>query len=270
MLTRCPYCQTHFRVVPEQLKRRFGKVRCGACYEVFDAFENLGDEPVVPGLSATEANAEPSVAATSPDGGDSADEEPKPAPEDPLSLPDEPSPPSAEGAAAEAPKDRAAPAPSATGPSRWLWMLGLAALALLAVGQLLYIFRAELAVSSPALRPVLTAGCALFGCRLSRPAKPEMIQLETSDLAPQGEAFLLTAVLKNRAGHDLDYPHLELALTSARDEPLVRKILSPADYLPAGRSASAGFAAHDSVEVRLELSARDVPAVGYRLYLFYP
>ena len=44
MLTRCPHCQTHFRVTAEQLKIRQGTVRCGACQEVFDALETLHDE----------------------------------------------------------------------------------------------------------------------------------------------------------------------------------------------------------------------------------
>ncbi|HEX8988846.1 MAG TPA: DUF3426 domain-containing protein [Rhodocyclaceae bacterium] len=41
MLTRCPRCATTFRVTPDQLKARHGRVRCGACQEVFDALESL-------------------------------------------------------------------------------------------------------------------------------------------------------------------------------------------------------------------------------------
>ena len=49
MKTRCPECQTIFRVTPEQLKARAGKVRCGHCRTVFDAFESLFEEaPVLP------------------------------------------------------------------------------------------------------------------------------------------------------------------------------------------------------------------------------
>lgn len=45
MKTRCPYCQTSFRVTPEQLKARVGKVRCGQCQTVFNALDSLLDEP---------------------------------------------------------------------------------------------------------------------------------------------------------------------------------------------------------------------------------
>ena len=46
MLTRCPNaeCHTAFRVTPEQLKARGGKVRCGQCQQVFNALEHLIDE----------------------------------------------------------------------------------------------------------------------------------------------------------------------------------------------------------------------------------
>lgn len=42
-LTRCPNaeCQTTFRVTPEQLSARGGKVRCGQCQQVFNALEHL-------------------------------------------------------------------------------------------------------------------------------------------------------------------------------------------------------------------------------------
>lgn len=44
MKTRCPGCQTTFRVTSEQLKARAGKVRCGQCQAVFNALDALLDE----------------------------------------------------------------------------------------------------------------------------------------------------------------------------------------------------------------------------------
>lgn len=41
MKTCCPGCQTSFRVTPEQLKARAGKVRCGQCKLVFNALDSL-------------------------------------------------------------------------------------------------------------------------------------------------------------------------------------------------------------------------------------
>lgn len=43
LATRCPACQTTFRVVQDQLKVSEGWVRCGRCNEVFNALEGLFD-----------------------------------------------------------------------------------------------------------------------------------------------------------------------------------------------------------------------------------
>ncbi|PMS34582.1 putative Zn finger-like uncharacterized protein [Trinickia symbiotica] len=43
LATRCPHCETVFRVQDAQLARTRGRVRCGHCNEVFDALQNLLD-----------------------------------------------------------------------------------------------------------------------------------------------------------------------------------------------------------------------------------
>ena len=44
MRTRCPACSTVFRVTSEQMRLKAGKVRCGHCQSVFNAFDQLVDE----------------------------------------------------------------------------------------------------------------------------------------------------------------------------------------------------------------------------------
>lgn len=339
MLTRCPHCQTHFRVTAEQLKIRQGKVRCGACQEVFDALDSLSDEalvapapPILPEAEtrrsqdgttevretlATIVTVEsiPAAANEIIEVQPAAEEEPEPQPEPERQPETEPEwtpepapapldetepvgaaevPPEAEPDSEPEPESKPAPEPDSpdqpaseatspgaeenwesvpavpTRPRRWPWAVGILALLLIGAGQLAYIFRTELAVVAPELRPALVTGCELVGCTLPRPLKPELIGIETSDLVPEGEGLLLTATLMNRAPFEQDFPHLELTLTDTQDEALVRKVLLPADYLPAGQDPSQGFAARGEVSVKLALTTDSVPAVGYRLYLFYP
>jgi predicted Zn finger-like uncharacterized protein len=45
MVTRCPSCETLFRVTPQQLRAHGGKVRCGRCMTVFDGFRALATLP---------------------------------------------------------------------------------------------------------------------------------------------------------------------------------------------------------------------------------
>jgi len=47
MLTCCPNCKTSFRITPEQLKARQGKVRCGECQHVSNALDTLIDDPTL-------------------------------------------------------------------------------------------------------------------------------------------------------------------------------------------------------------------------------
>lgn len=287
MLTRCPHCQTAFRVTTEQLKVRQGKVRCGSCQGVFDALESLADEAplVIAGMPAVvEPLPEPATEipeerpqAIEPEALPEPVVEPEPEPQfEPSPTPAEPTEVELAADAAEEGVPQGEPMPEAwsgveavSPPRRWPWMLGALLLLLTAAGQALYIFRVEAAVLTPQLRPALVAGCEMIGCTLPRPRKPELVGIETSDLAPAGsDRLVLTALIKNRAPFEQEYPHLELTLTDRNDDTLLRKVLAPADYLPA--APSAGFAARDEAAVKLLLEAKGVAAVGYRLYLFYP
>ena len=63
MRTRCPECSSVFRVTSEQLRRKAGKVRCGNCQAVFNAFDNwLAEAPEDTETPATQ----PAVPETQP------------------------------------------------------------------------------------------------------------------------------------------------------------------------------------------------------------
>jgi len=53
LTTRCPACQTAFKVVPDQLRIAAGWVRCGQCHEVFDATAHM----LLPGVAVARAAA---------------------------------------------------------------------------------------------------------------------------------------------------------------------------------------------------------------------
>ncbi|MFV5212312.1 DUF3426 domain-containing protein [Azonexus caeni] len=64
--TRCPECGTVFRVTSEQLRLKAGKVRCGSCHGIFNAFDQLLP-PETPSVAspvlAEETRQEPSAPA---------------------------------------------------------------------------------------------------------------------------------------------------------------------------------------------------------------
>jgi predicted Zn finger-like uncharacterized protein len=106
VLTRCPSCATHFRVTPEQLKVRGGRVRCGQCQNVFNALDSLIEEPVViaapvaavavpPAPTFLETPESPQLTGTtaSYDSGADSEEETCPAPQpDEITVSPEPAP----------------------------------------------------------------------------------------------------------------------------------------------------------------------------------
>lgn len=302
MLTRCPNCETTFRVTPEQLKARHGKVRCGECQEVFDALETLIEaaptvaapaiveppqpapepEPGAPALNEEaapaeeagsiveaeaeiEAGTEPPTMASVPEPQPASEPEPETEPERPAASA------GSEQVAEPTPAEEWLQSPEALRPRRrWPWALGsLAAVFLLALQTVMH-FRTEIAVLHPDTKPLLTTACEAFGCTLLLPRKAELMSIETSDLHPEAEGRLtLTAMLKNRAPFAQEHPHLELTLTDTADKALVRRVLPPAEYLPA-TERSPGFPAGKELPVELAIDAPGVPAAGYRLYLFYP
>ncbi len=158
-------------------------------------------------------------------------------------------------------------------PRRWPWIVG-GFLAMVALGlQALLMFRVEIAVLWPESRQLLVAACETLGCEVALPAKVALVGIEASDLHPdaaQKGRLTLTATLKNRAPFVQQFPHLELSLTDTTDKAIVRKVLAPADYLPRTAAVDKGMTPNADLAVSITLDAGDLPASGYRLYIFYP
>ncbi|PKO56140.1 MAG: hypothetical protein CVU28_04030 [Betaproteobacteria bacterium HGW-Betaproteobacteria-21] len=103
----------------------------------------------------------------------------------------------------------------------------------------------------------------MLECDIPLPRKPELVSIEASDLHPDPQRknlLVLVATLKNRAPFAQDYPHLELTLTDVRDQPVLRKVFTPAEYLAQETEVRAGFAANGDMAVNLWLDATDIGA----------
>jgi predicted Zn finger-like uncharacterized protein len=265
LVTQCPKCGTRFRVTPEQLEARQGKVRCGLCLNVFDGREPLVTapdapppattgqetggfrlEPVEPGTAVPEAPATPEPALEEGDYG--------PAPEQ-LSFDDQ------VWIEQEHARRRAAV---------W-WALGAMALAVVLGVHAAYAFRSELAARFPGVKPLLVRLCVPLKCTVMPPQRPQLIAIEASDLqfkdSAQPSLIQLTATLRNHAGYDIGYPALDLVLTNHLEHTLARRIFLPSDYLQSGRDPAAGISANAEITLRLDLDTGQLNPSGYRLNL---
>ncbi len=264
MITRCPGCGTAFRVTPDQLAAREGKVRCGRCAAVFDAWERMQDSVAEPPPREEER--------LEADGAPAAAEPPESAAEPSGSQ----EPPEAQFEQAPEMQDaQAEPAAPVSRPAgrRRIWLAGSALLVLVLLAQIAMQFRGEIALLFPETGTVFREICAVLGCEVPLPRHADLIGIESSDLQADPSnpsVMVLTAMLRNRAMFPQSHPALELTLTDSQDQPVARRVLAPRDYLGQGASLDDGFPANSELAVKVFLEASSLKATGYRLYLFYP
>lgn len=289
--TRCPGCRTVFRVTPAQLQLRAGQVRCGHCRTVFDGTANLihlapaaiaarddaPDDDARGPLTVTLRSAqalEPVTPAAAP-----------------LATPRVTEPQSAPPSASTVPVSDAKPAASDDEAidydNRFAWdrpkkrsrartamyVSAIVALVLAFMGQLAWNYRDRLAAYVPTLRPVLTRLCALASCEVRPLREVAGLAIDASDLQadPAHKGLLiLTATVRNRASYPVAFPHLELTLTDAKDQVVVRRALAPAEYAGGTANLDAGIVGNGEIAIKLFLDASATSQSGYRVYLFYP
>lgn len=286
---------------PAQLSARGGKVRCGRCATVFDGISNLFDLPAPapepaappqPGLFDAPAPAAPvapapaveepvvEAAPPTPDPGPEFFFDIEPAPRE--ATPAEPpaSAPAPDAAVADAKQEPLLEGFLAEPPPRRR-RLATAAWALLAIGALAALafqvairYRAEVAVVAPQARGILEAVCRLAHCELRLPRRVEFVTIESSELQadPRRENLIqLEAVIRNRAPFAQEFPALELTLTDDSDSPVVRRVLTPAEYLGAEAARlPAGMPPQSETPVRMRFDNSQARGTGYKLYLFFP
>jgi hypothetical protein len=139
--------------------------------------------------------------------------------------------------------------------------------------QGLFEYRDALAAHAPVMRPLLQGACHLLGCAIEPVRDPAALSIEASDLqADPGHRGLLvlTATIRNRAPYTIALPYLELTLTDASDQVVVRRAFAPADYVGRASDPAAGIPGNGENVVKLFLDASATAQAGYRLYLFYP
>jgi len=291
--TRCPACATVFRVTSEQLAMRAGQVRCGHCKTVFDG--NAQRVSLAPPRAPDHGTPPIDETALGPPTTTLRNAQA-------LEPPEIPSEPSAAvvtiaGATATAAAGATATAAAAAGataaeipyedrfsrarqkkPRRGhaiLYAVAIALLVVLIAAQGVFHFRDAIAAHWPALQPVLARLCSLAGCTIRplRDAAMSYLSIDASDLqadpAHRG-LLILTATLRNRAPWSLAYPHLELTLTDAQDQIVVRRALGPADYAGGTADLQRGISPNGEVAVKVFIDASATSQAGYRLYMFYP
>ncbi len=238
LTTRCPSCQTVFKVVQDQLRLADGWVRCGRCDETFEAQDALAQSQAESGMMATQPPLNP--------------ETPDTLQADWLRSP-------------WARKSRPAAPPKPWVTAAWAVAGSISLLSLLTQAALAW--HDELAQAAPLLRPALEVACVMAECRIEPARRIEALTIESSQLTQLGGTlYQFSLTVRNRAAVDLTPPALDLVLTGQDGEVIARRALRWADFGLRTRS----IAAQKDVNLQTHFNTGTTAVTGFTIELFYP
>ncbi len=237
--TRCPHCQTVFRVPPGALERAHGRVRCGHCRRTFDARAYLQKELALDGQAGREA---PGGAVAEPVQAPLRFERRTHGRLSGVLLSD------LEGE--QSPPRRRSPSRR----SLVAWSTVNALLLLVLFAQLLLVQR-EAFAQNPSVRPLIVELCAVLGCTLEPRRAVDRIELVRRNVYAHpnvDDALIIDAKFVNNASFPQPYPTLSVSLGDLRGEPLIRRNFRPREYRP-GLDPNARMPPGSPVRVTLEV-----------------
>lgn len=159
-----------------------------------------------------------------------------------------------------------------------LMCLGL--LAALAV-QIALHDKDRIAAQHPQAKPWLDRLCHYAGCQVRALKAIEAITVDASSFNrinknnPQLEAatqsYALAVTLKNTGTLPVSVPHVELSLQDAQDQPILRRVLSPADLGAKELSLPPSRDLPGSITIQVDTTQLAGNRIaGYRVLAFYP
>jgi predicted Zn finger-like uncharacterized protein len=284
-ITSCPKCDTHFLLNDELIKAHRGKVQCGECEHVFNAKTRLTE--VADDITSAEqyhAIIEESERIAAEDFSF-----------DPKSLSDAESNQSADHYLGELspnadidtdPNISIDTAPIVddfinnhrkqkkprTRSNRIFLAIFSFLLLVTALLQTTYHLRTRIAAEYPQFKPLLIKACAPFNCTIGLPKDLDLITIGDSDMQEDDNyqsVINFSSALKNNANYPQTYPNIELTLTNSNNQVVIKKIISPKNYLNAKHQIQNGLAPNTEEMIKLQLFANDADVAGYRILLLY-
>jgi predicted Zn finger-like uncharacterized protein len=162
-------------------------------------------------------------------------------------------------------------------PSRALiWLSGAVALSLVLLGQLLYVYRDDVASSVPTLRPLLEQVCRPLGCEVGYVRRIERIfvvgsslQLATNQPVAGVHDYVLRLTLQNRFDRAQPWPSLMVVFSDASGTVVIRRALAPSEYLPPDLLARP-FGAQQEASLEIPMRVTGSTVSGFEVEKFFP
>jgi len=221
MFTRCPQCETLYRLTNDQVEAAGGKVRCSRCDNVFNALDHMDRQ---------EEEESEQLLEGSPDEIEIKTEEAQPEPEkDPIVEDSE--------------QEAATAAPPSSIPDILLqsgkqephiaWWGAALCLTIIAALQMAWLDRTSL-IKDPQGKDFLTTLCSITGCSLPQPRAPgkfRVLSREMSSDDQRNNTLVFTLVMANKADFAQPHPYLKLNLFDNNRKAAGQRIFTPKEYL---------------------------------------
>lgn len=245
LLTKCPHCQTLFRIQQEHLAAAGGEVRCGVCYKVFDASCEGLSYSQGEGSPAEKTFAKNNDHNTQYDAEEAIDTSPEPEPDPQQALaqsnidhPVNEQAPSLNDIrqleiASSTISDIVRPEKHIHQRPSLKWAgLSLTAIIALLTQWLTFNFD-EKAYQKP-WHNLYVGACKILGCEL--PAYQNVTLIKTERLAikthPEYDNVLIVdMIINNSASHTQPMPVLDMAFYTINGAPLAQRLFQPEEYL---------------------------------------
>lgn len=158
-----------------------------------------------------------------------------------------------------------------------LWGLGSLLAIILLCGQLVYIYRNDIATNVPSMRSTLESICSKLGCEVSLSRHLDRISIEGAALEQSGATQaegqpteqLLRFTLRNRYEKNQPWPHLMIELSDPSSTVVVRKMVAPYQYLPSSL-VDQSFAPQQEVRLALPITVMGLQINGFNIQKFFP
>ncbi len=282
MLTRCPGCQTIFRIREDQLSMADGLAHCYRCEQVFNARENILAEPATEKPSQpTEApefahqnsdiehdteNRNPAETYQSAEVESTIEEIQKELEPSPLTTEQE-APIHTHSAPLSIDDLLAKPAKKRSPLTSLLWFLASITLLAAAVVQIAW-FEREQVIAYPEGRMLLEQLCRYANCQVPQRRDLSLISITQRQITSHPgnmETLLVQLTIKNQASFNQPYPLLSLSLSTTDGALIARRSFSPAEYLPSGIDSNQLMPA--GISQQIEMAIED-PGIGVTSFEF--
>ncbi|QVL46472.1 MAG: zinc-ribbon domain-containing protein [Methylophilaceae bacterium] len=145
-------------------------------------------------------------------------------------------------------------------------------LIILAAIQATYFLRHAVARQFPVIKPLLERACIPLKCTIDLSKHLDLISIGDSDMQEDDtyqSVIKFSSSITNNAHYPQAYPNIELTLTDSDDRAVIKKLITPKNYLSSIDNIKNGLAPQETAALTLLLHVADPSVASYRILLFY-